>query len=126
MTAEIMEVELQRRYPDDCALPLVPDNKIYVGHLKNKKRAGAIIEFDDHISSSGRIGCKALYREKYTGELKTCFRENSVGFKPYQDVVWLKGGFPEVVDTTYFPYEKHIKNNYSAFKRAFKEASENI
>ena len=65
----------------------MPDIKSYVGHLMNKTRVQAIIEFDDHISSSRRIGLKSLYREEYAGELKSCFRENGVGFKPLQVVV---------------------------------------
>ena len=62
MTADIMEVDLQRRYTDDCSLHRVTVIKSYVGQLTNKKRTRSVIEFDYHISSSGRIGHKALYR----------------------------------------------------------------
>ena len=54
------------------------------------------------------------------------FQREQCGIQAISGCCVVGGGFPEVVDTTYFPYEKHIKNNYSAFKRAFKEASENI
>ena len=59
MTEKIMEVNLQRIYSDYYALPQVPTIKIYVGQMTNKKSAREIIEFDDHISSSGRRGRKA-------------------------------------------------------------------
>ena len=49
-----MEVELQRIYPDDYTLPLVPAIKSYVIQPTNKKCTWVIIEFDDHISSSRR------------------------------------------------------------------------
>ena len=80
ITAEIMEVELQRRYMDDYDLPWVPDSKIHVGQIINKRRTQEIIYFEDHISSSTRILCKALYRDKYADELNTYLIDNSVGF----------------------------------------------
>ena len=64
ITEEIMEDELQRRYPGDYYLPLFPTIKSSIGQKMNKKRAQEIIDFDDHIYSSRRRGCKALYREK--------------------------------------------------------------
>ena len=82
----------------------------------NKDHARAIIDLYDHIYSSGRRGRKALYREKYSCEINTCFRENRVGFNPEQARVWLKGKFPEVVGGTDFWSDKQIKNKYSALK----------
>ena len=49
-----------------------------------------------------------------------------MGFKPAQDVVWLKEKFPEGLGATDFPIDKQIKNKFSALKREFKEASEDI
>ena len=58
ITAEIMEVDPKRIYPDDYDLPLLPVIKSYSGQLIIKKRVQSIIEFDDRISVSGRIGHK--------------------------------------------------------------------
>ena len=94
----------------------MPGINIYVSHLTNKKCNRVTIDFDDHIYSFLRRGYKASYRENYDDELKACFRENGVGFKPYQAMVWLKEKLPEVVGATELPSAKYIKNNYSALK----------
>ena len=104
----------------------MPATKSYVGQMMNRNRAQAIIDFDDHIFSSRRRGLKSSNREKYADEPKACLSENSLGFKLSQAMVWLKEIFPEGVGATDFPCDKQIKNKYSALKRAFKEASEDI
>ena len=43
MNSEIMEVYLQRGYPDCYALPLVPNIKSYASHLINNKRTWKMI-----------------------------------------------------------------------------------
>ena len=43
MTAEITEVELYKRYPDDYALPQVFSINSYVSQLRKNKRTQAII-----------------------------------------------------------------------------------
>lgn len=90
MTAQIIQVNLHRRYPYYFALPQESDIKSYVGHMMNKKPSRAIIEFDYRIYSSRRRGRKELCREKYYDKLKICFRENFLGFNPFWDVLCLK------------------------------------
>ena len=92
----------------------MPAIKSYVSPLMNKKRAQVIIYVDDPQSSSGRRGRKVSYSEKYADDLKTCFSENGVGFKPAQ--VWLKDKSPEGVGATDFPSDKQIKTKFSALK----------
>ena len=53
MTADIMKVNLQKRYPDDYSIPLVTKIKSYVCQLINNKRASEIIDFYYHISIRG-------------------------------------------------------------------------
>ena len=102
---------MQIRYHDDYTLIRVISVKSYVIQMMNKKRARAIIEFDDHIYSSGRRDRKVLYIEKYADELKTHFSTNGVFSSPAQAVVWPKNKFPEGVGATNFPSDKQIKNN---------------
>ena len=102
------------------------DIKSYVIHPTKKNRTLDIIDFDDHIYSSGRRGCEVPHIEKYSDELKTCFSNNGVGFNPVQSVVCLKEKLPEGFGDTNLPSDKHIKNNYSSFKLSFKEAYEYI
>ena len=47
MTSEIMKIELQRRYPDDYDLPIVPYIKSYVRHMINNNCSWVIIYVDD-------------------------------------------------------------------------------
>ena len=102
------------------------DIKSYVIHPTKKNRTLDIIDFDDHIYSSGRRGFKASYRDNYAGELKTFSRDNGTGFKPSHSVAWLQNKFFEGVGATDFPSDKQIKNKYSTLKQGFKEASEDI
>ena len=126
MAEYIMEVYLQRIYPVNYATTLVPAINTHVGQLMNKKNARAIIVFDDHIYSSRRRGRKASYRDKYAYEIKTCLRDNGVGFNTSQAIAWLKENPPEVVGATDLPVDKQIKIKYSESKQMFKEASEDI
>ena len=67
-----------------------------------------------------------MYRENYSDELNTWYRDNDVGFKLLHEVVFLKDKFPEVEGSIDSPSDKQIKKNYSELKRAFKEAYEDI
>ena len=93
MTSDIMEVELHIRYPDNYALPWVPNIKIYVSQHMNNKCYQSIIDFDDQEYSRGRRGLKEPYREKYYDELKTCFSNIRVVNKKSQNVVWQRKNY---------------------------------
>ena len=99
-TAEIMEIQPQRKYPDDYALLQVPVINSYLSQLMNNKRVQSITEFDEHRFISGRICLKASYIEKCADEIKTRFRKNGVRFNTEQAVVCLKEKTPEVVSVT--------------------------
>ena len=89
-TADTMELDLQRIYPENYALHWVTEIKSSVSQLTNKKWAWEIIDFDDMKSSSRRRGRKVLYIKNYVDELKTCFSKNVMVFKSAHAVVWLK------------------------------------